>query len=75
MLEETGLEIELTELLGFYMDVYDAEADIHTLNIVYLARVVGGEEKAGSDAARLRWFPVTALPEKIAFNFRARRPA
>ncbi len=64
--EETGLEIELTGLLGFFMDVYGEEA-LPTLNICYLARLAGGTARAGSDAASLRWFPLDALPGNIAF--------
>ncbi len=68
MLEETGLLVEPVEVLDFWVDVY-GEEEYHTLNICYLARVAGGEEKAGSDAGRLHWFPLDALPEKIAFNW------
>ena len=67
-LEETGLHIEPTELLGFFMDVY-GEEEQPTLNVCYLARLKGGEEKAGSDAADIGWFPLDALPERIAFNW------
>ena len=68
LLEETGLEIEITGLLGFFMDTY-GEGDIPTLNICYLARVTGGQARAGSDAARLHWFPVEELPDRIAFHW------
>jgi 8-oxo-dGTP diphosphatase len=68
MLEETGLAVVPTEVLGFYMDVY-GEEEFHTLNICYLARPTDGEARAGSDAVRLRWFPLDDLPEKIAFNW------
>ncbi len=68
VLEETGLEIEPVEVLDFYMDVYGPENE-PTLNICYLAQVVDGEERAGSDAERLGWFPLDALPDKIAFNW------
>ncbi len=67
-LEETGLEVEPIEVLDFYMDVYGPDNE-PTLNICYLAQVVGGEEQAGSDAEGLGWFPLDALPEKIAFNW------
>jgi 8-oxo-dGTP diphosphatase len=68
MLEETGLEIEPTEVLGLFMDVY-GDQGIATLNICYLARVIGGELRAGDDAAGLRWHPLDRLPENIAFNW------
>ena len=58
--EETGFEIETTELLGVHSRVIPASrrvrrdesrAPLHTLRIVYRARIVGGElrfEKNGS---------------------------
>ena len=68
VLEETGLLIEPTEVMGFYTDVYGPENE-PTLNICYLAKVVGGEEKAGSDAEGMEWFPMDELPERIAFSW------
>lgn len=68
LLEETGLEIELTGMLGFFLDTYGEEA-FPTLNICYLARLTGGAAQAGSDALSLRWFPLNALPEQIAFTW------
>jgi 8-oxo-dGTP diphosphatase len=68
VLEETGLLIEPTEVTGFYMDAYGPEHE-PTLNICYLAKVVGGEEKAGSDAEGMEWFPMDELPERIAFSW------
>ena len=66
--EETGLEIAPTEVVGIYMDVYGEEQE-PTLNICYLATVIGGEERAGSDATETAWFALDALPEQIAFTW------
>lgn len=63
--EETGLEIEPTELLAILVDTY-AEPGAYTLNLYYLARIVGGQLCAADDVAELRWFPADALPE-VAF--------
>ncbi len=68
MLEETGLSVAPTEVLGLWTDRY-GEEDYYTLNICYLAETAEGEEKAGSDAVTMRWFPLDDLPEKIAFNW------
>ena len=68
MLEETGLLVEPVEVLDFWVDAYGDE-EFTALNICYVARVVGGEAKAGSDAIRIEWFPLDALPPKIAFNW------
>jgi ADP-ribose pyrophosphatase YjhB (NUDIX family)/predicted GIY-YIG superfamily endonuclease len=66
-LEETGLEVRLTRLLGFYMDRYGDEGD-YCLNIYFLAEVVGGQERPADDAAELAWFAPDELPDQIAFN-------
>jgi len=55
-------------VVGIYMDVYGEEQE-PTLNICYLATVIGGEERAGSDATETAWFPLDALPEQIAFTW------
>jgi 8-oxo-dGTP diphosphatase len=65
--EETGLEVRPIKLLGIFMDKYGPDAD-DTLNIHYLAEVIGGEAKAGSDAGELRWFSKKNLPKRIAFR-------
>ncbi|HUU55572.1 MAG TPA: NUDIX domain-containing protein, partial [Armatimonadota bacterium] len=72
MLEETGLLVEPVEVLDFWVDAYGDE-EFMALNICYVARVVGGEAKAGSDAIRIEWFPLDALPRDIACNWE--RPA
>lgn len=65
--EETGLEVKPIEIIGIFMDKYGIDSD-ETLNIHYLAEVVGGMEKAATDAAELKWFSRGTLPRKIAFR-------
>ncbi|MCL4297391.1 MAG: NUDIX hydrolase [Anaerolineae bacterium] len=67
ILEETGLHVQLGELLGIFMDVYETTGD-PTLNLFYTATIAGGEARAGSDAAHLHWFDLDALPQQIAFK-------
>lgn len=62
--EETGLEIELTGLLGLWMDTYEGST---TLNVYYLARPLSRRIQVGSDADGAAWFAPRALPAKIAF--------
>lgn len=62
--EETGLEIELTGLLGLWLDEY---AGSTTLNIYYLARPMTRRVHAGDDADGAAWFAPTALPRRVAF--------
>jgi 8-oxo-dGTP diphosphatase len=63
--EETGLEIELTGILGLWLDEYD---DRTTLNIYYTANPLTGSLRVGSDAAGAAWFSPHVLPERIAFE-------
>jgi 8-oxo-dGTP diphosphatase len=59
--EETGLEVEIGELLG----LFSAEDDMVVL-AVYVATILKGEPRAGDDLTELAWFPLSALPE-LAF--------
>jgi 8-oxo-dGTP diphosphatase len=64
-LEETGLDVALTGLVGLYMDTYPE--DVATLTIFYEADVVAGELAAGDDAVDTHWFPRDAIPANLAF--------
>ena len=68
LLEETGLLIQPTELLGLYMDTYGPTGE-PVLTICYIAEVVGGEGQPQSDVEQLQWFELTALPKEIAFDW------
>jgi 8-oxo-dGTP diphosphatase len=63
--EETGLEIELDDLLG----VYSVNSDFygHLVLVLYSAHVVGGEMVAGDDASEVGLFAPAELPADIAF--------
>ena len=63
--EETGLVVEPGELLGVYERVIrDDEKRVryHYVLIDFLCSPVGGDLKAGSDAADVRWFTRGELP-------------
>jgi ADP-ribose pyrophosphatase YjhB (NUDIX family) len=70
--EETGLLVETGELLGVYERVIrDDEKRVryHYVLIDFLCRAVGGDLKAGSDAADVRWFTRNELPAlKLAYD-------
>lgn len=67
--EETGLEVRPTELVGIYMDKYGDGPDADdTMNLYYVAEIVGGAEQPGDDAVELGWFRPDALPENVAFE-------
>ena len=65
--EETGLEIEIGELLGIWMQPYAGRT---VLCLTWLARPAGGEERAGDDLVELRWFAPDELPapDELAFE-------
>lgn len=66
--EETGLNVELTGLLGVYSDPL-RDPRQHTMSVVFTAGVKGTDRpKAGDDAADAVYFPVDALPGDIAFD-------
>ena len=66
VLEETGLRIEPTEIVGILVDTYD-DPTLHTFNVYYLAQVVEGQPRAADDVAELRWFTPESLPD-VAFE-------
>ncbi len=69
--EETGLEIEVLDLLGIFPDRY-GEAGEPTLNIHYLARAGADQPRPADDVAEVCWFGPTELPETVAFKNVAR---
>jgi 8-oxo-dGTP diphosphatase len=63
--EETGLEVEILELIGVAELAHDAAGDApdsHYVLIDYSARVISGRGVAASDAAEAHWFSVDELP-------------
>lgn len=67
MAEETGLEIEIDDLLGVYS--FGREPQTGVL-ILYSANLIGGELRAGDDAQEVRTFDPAEMPadDQIAFN-------
>jgi 8-oxo-dGTP diphosphatase len=63
--EETGLVVETGEMLGVYERVIrdgEGRTRYHYVLIDFLCRPAGGDLKAGSDAADVRWFTRDELP-------------
>lgn len=68
--EETGLEVELRNFLGLYVDEYvDAQGLRKTLNLYWTARIADGQPVAADDVDELRWFARNELPaaDQLAF--------
>ena len=67
-LEETGLEVELTGLFGVYSNP-DRDPRQHTISTIYTAQAKNSAQlRAGDDAGDVRVFPLTALPDQLAFD-------
>ena len=64
--EETGLDVELTGLWGFYFGSDDPRNVAHLA--VYQARRVDGTLVAGDDAMDAAYFGPDELPDEIAFQ-------
>jgi 8-oxo-dGTP diphosphatase len=63
--EETGLVVEVGEMLGVYERIIrseDARVRYHYVLIDFLCQPVAGALKAGSDAAEARWYSREDLP-------------
>lgn len=54
--EETGLSVRVVALFGVYSQP-GRDPRGHTVSVVYLCQVVGGELAGGDDAAAARFFP------------------
>jgi 8-oxo-dGTP diphosphatase len=65
--EETGLDVELTELLGVYSDPARDPRGLFTISTVFIGRA-NGLPIGGDDAADARVVPLDALPPDIAFD-------
>ncbi len=65
-LEETGLRVSLTGLLGVYSDP-SRDPRRHTISMVYIG-IAEGTPSGGDDAAEARLFSERDLPSPLAFD-------
>ncbi|CAA9451127.1 MAG: ADP-ribose pyrophosphatase [uncultured Rubrobacteraceae bacterium] len=66
--EETGLAVELARLVGVYSDP-ERDPRGHNVSVAFLARVVGGDLVAASDAAEVSVLDPQAT--ELAFDHRS----
>jgi 8-oxo-dGTP diphosphatase len=64
--EETGIAARLTGLFGVYAGFDDPR--VRTVLILYSAERTGGRLTPGDDAIEARYFRVSRLPRRIAFE-------
>jgi 8-oxo-dGTP diphosphatase len=68
MREETGLDVELTGLLGVYSRP-DRDPRGHTVSTVFTGRAKDPARlQAGDDARRAAFYPLASLPKEIVFD-------
>ena len=60
--EETGLKTSINKIFGVYSDP-NRDPRGHTITIVYLLDINGGELKSNDDASDAKFFNVKELPE------------
>jgi 8-oxo-dGTP diphosphatase len=66
--EEIGIDVEIKELLGIFMDVYGVDQE-PTLNICYLVGLKSRKKLIPGDGIEeLRWFSADKLPKNLAFE-------
>ncbi|GBO54711.1 ADP-ribose pyrophosphatase [Pseudanabaena sp. lw0831] len=64
--EETGLQVELIDLLGLYSDPSRDER-LHTISAVYMAEAMG-DPKADDDAKSVGMFAAWEIPNQLCFD-------
>lgn len=66
--EETGLELEIIELVGVYSDP-ERDPRGHTVTVCYLTKKIGGSLRADTDASSARYFKKDEILKlKLAFD-------
>jgi 8-oxo-dGTP diphosphatase len=66
--EETGIAIDLSAILGVYSDPKRDPRD-HTVSVVFVGKMVGGQLQGGDDAADAKWYDMNDLrEEQLAFD-------
>jgi ADP-ribose pyrophosphatase YjhB (NUDIX family) len=69
--EETGLDVELTRLVGVYSRLGGGMRDVHA--VLYTAKPVGGELKTQPhETIAVAYFPFDQLPEELLFGHKRR---
>jgi ADP-ribose pyrophosphatase YjhB (NUDIX family) len=63
--EETGLEVELDDVLAVHSNFHDPEQ--HTVGIWFRGRALGGKLQPADDVDEVGFYPLDDLPGELAF--------
>lgn len=70
--EETGLNVEITQLLGVYSEPEDRIVTfldngdvVHLVDIIVEAKIISGELSCSHESEELKFFKPTALPSEL----------
>jgi 8-oxo-dGTP diphosphatase len=66
IMEETGLSIKIQSIFSVVSNFL--KPDLHTLVIVLLAEMIGGDLSPGDEMVRLEWFPLSGPFPDMAFS-------
>ena len=67
-MEETSLEVEPMDILGVYSDPA-RDPRKHTMSTVFIGIVIGGQDRAGDDAASIEWVELDEIEkQQVAFD-------
>jgi len=64
-LEETGLHVQIDGVYAVHSNFHNPR--LHTVGVWFVGSVESGEPVAGDDLDEVRFFPLDALPEALAF--------
>ena len=68
VMEETGMEIELVDILGTY-SAPDRDPRSHTVTTTFIANPVKGDPSGGDDADEAKWYEIDAIiSNDLAFD-------
>ena len=69
--EETGVDVELTRLVGVYSRIGGMWNDVHA--VLFAAQPIGGELKLQpGETVEVKYFPFDEIPEDVLFGHRKR---
>lgn len=64
--EETGLKIKVKKILGIYLS--KPTRDLHGVGSIFLAEILSGKLRPGSDVKKVKFFDPFKIPQKYAFK-------